>query len=424
MEKQRRRNGLRRNIPAAILAISCFAFFCPSVHAFCVSGACFDDYRPSSSSSYSRHRDDDIPVYYGPSPQELERRRQLEDERKRQEETRKRQEAAERANEEGIEFAKAGAWDQAIASFEKGLENDAGNGSIRHNLDLARDLKAKEKETRDLIQNQRLDDLQDEARKLMEAPDAQQRRPDVDRKAVAAEIKRLEAREAALEKAIKRDVKAINGLGFERRAADFEEWDRLAEDAREKQRQETKAQVLDILTSLVQEKMVDDFRDMDRKRVERLIKWLKMNSDVPIDETINVLRQIAKDPKRIRMAGQAKAIVDGIYLGVQGAGAESREDKARFLMDLLCTVGEGAGKIEGCHLFKSEVLLTEAAVYNNVARRIAVHEVELLTRMTERQLKALRSIDKVMVKHVSERNQVKSRLKELRALTADSRLSP
>lgn len=416
------RNGMRRVFLTTILAISPAIFSCPSVHAFCVSGACFDDYHPSSSSSYSRHRDDDIPVYTGPSPQELERRRKEEEERKRQEEERRRQQAAERANKEGIEFAKVGNWGEAIASFEKGLQNDPGNGSITHNLNLARDLKAKEKEAGDLIRNQKLNELEDDARKLFDAPDVPRRRPEAtdteaNPKGVAAERKRLLAREAALDRAIKQDVKAINGLGFKRRAADFEEWDRLAEDAQEKLRQEAKAQVLDILTSLVQEKMVDDFRDMDRKRVERLIKWLKQNSEVPIEETVNVLRQIAKNPKRIRMAGQAKAIVDGISLGVEGAGAESREDKAKFLMDLLCTVGEGAGKIEACHLFKSEVLVTEAAVYNNVARRVAVHEVERLTRMTERQLKALKSIDKVMAKHVAERNRVRARLKELRAST-------
>lgn len=57
--------------------------------------------------------------------------------------------------------------------------------------------------------------------------------------------------------------------------------------------------------------------------------------------------------------------------------------------------------------------LTVASLYNNVARRVAINEVERLTAMTEGQLRALAKINELMVKHVKERNDVRAKLKEL-----------
>jgi tetratricopeptide (TPR) repeat protein len=413
-----RRTMTSKSLLAALLFIVAVSFPSAVAHAFCVSGACFSDYHPSSSSSsYSSHRDnsDDIPIYTGPSPAELERQR-------KQKEAEERERAAESANDEGIGFAKNGAWDRAIASFRKALEYVPGDAKLKDNLKLARELKGKEKEAGHLMVEGGLDDLEAEARELYseQGPgDVQQKTADPDedaarRKAVAAERKRLLAREAALDKAIKQDVLAIGRLGFKRRAEDFQEWVDLSEKAREARQRETMNQGLDILASVLQDKMIEGFRDMDHKHIERLIKWLKQHSEVPIDELINVLRQAAKDPKRIRMAGQAKAIVDGINAGVEGAAAESREEKVKFYMTLFCDVMDGGLKAKWCGALKSEALWAEACVYNNAARRVSVHEVERLTQMTEKQLRGLKKLNEVIVHHVEERNEVRAKLKELR----------
>ncbi len=411
-------NAMLKHLLSALLLAAAVCAAPSLLHAFCVSGACFQDFRPSSS-SYSSPRDNSsvyFPTYSGPSPEELERKR-------KQKEEEERQRAAENANESGIEFAKAGDWGQAIASFKKALEYAPGNAELTHNLNLAQELKGQEKEAGSLIANDRLDDLEAEARQLLSAQvppvPVQHKNADTEadpaqRKAAAAKRKRLLAREAALDRAIRQDVIAIGRLGFDRRAKDFEEWVNLSDEAQNDLRREAKAQALDVLTSLAQDKMIESFRDMDRKRVERLIKWLKKNSEVPIDETINVLRQAAKDSKRVRMAGQAKAVVDGIYAGVEGAAAENREQKAKFYLTLLCDVGDGAAKMKWCGVLKSEALVTEAAVYNNAARRVAMGEVERLTQMTEKQLRGLKKLNEVVVRHVKERNEVRAKLKELR----------
>jgi hypothetical protein len=54
-----------------------------------------------------------------------------------------------------------------------------------------------------------------------------------------------------------------------------------------------------------------------------------------------------------------------------------------------------------------------ASLYNNLARRVAINEVERLTAMTEGQLRALAKINELMVKRVKERNDVRAKLKEL-----------
>lgn len=66
-----------------------------------------------------------------------------------------------------------------------------------------------------------------------------------------------------------------------------------------------------------------------------------------------------------------------------------------------------------CNAFKTVGKLTVASLYNNVARRVAINEVERLTAMTEGQLRALAKINELMVKHVKERNDVRAKLKEL-----------
>jgi len=403
-----------KNVSRALLLAATVCFTPSLTHAFCVSGACFDNFRPSSS-SYSSPRDRssvEIPTYAGPSPAELERQR-------KQQEEEERQRAAESANQSGIGFAKTGEWERAIAAFREALAYAPDNASVTHNLQLAEELKGKEREAGRLIANGRLNDLEAEARQLYSAqpaPEPVERKsgPEADpaqRKAAAAERKRLLAWEAALDRAIKQDVLAIKRLGFDRRAKDYEQWVNLSEKAQEELRKEAREQALDALTSLAQDQMIEGFRDMDRKRIERLIKWLKQNSEVPIDETVNVLRQAAKDSKRIRMAGQAKAIVDGINAGIEGAAAENREQKAKFYLTLLCDVAEGGAKMKWCGVLKSEALVTGAALYNNAARRVAVHEVERLTQLTEKQLKGLQKLNEVVVRHVKERNEVRAKLK-------------
>ena len=66
-----------------------------------------------------------------------------------------------------------------------------------------------------------------------------------------------------------------------------------------------------------------------------------------------------------------------------------------------------------CKLLQTETKLTIVALFNNATRRVAVHEVERLTTMTEDQLRGLTKISELMARHVLERNEVRTKLKEL-----------
>ena len=253
--------------------------------------------------------------------------------------------------------------------------------------------------------NAKVEALRGERDKLADEVDA----------AIAAEIHRLQVEDARLTRSIITDITAINNLGFARRAEDFEEWVKLAKGAQKQFEDECKTQAIDIVTSLAQEKMLDAFKGIDNARIKRLIEILEKKKDPTKEATLKALRELlaAKAIQRADLAKAAAVAATAIDRGVQGALAEKREDQLRLWMDMICDFSDMTEVMKGCHLIKSELLVVTAAVYNNASRRVARHEIERLTQMTEDQLRGLKKINEVLTKHVKERNAVRAKIKEL-----------
>jgi len=233
--------------------------------------------------------------------------------------------------------------------------------------------------------------------------------------AIVAEIQRLQVEDARLARRIDTDIAAINNLGFARRAEDFQEWVKHAKGAQKQFEDECKTQAIDIVTSLAQEKMFDALKGMDSARLKRLIEILEKEKDPTKEVTLKALRELlaAKAIQRADMAKEAAVAATAIDRGIQGALGEKREDQLRLWMDMICDFSEMTEVMKGCHLIKAELLVVTAALYNNASRRVARHEIERLTQMTEDQLRGLKKINEVLVKHVKERNAVREKIKEL-----------
>lgn len=233
--------------------------------------------------------------------------------------------------------------------------------------------------------------------------------------AIVAEIRRLQGEDARLTRSIDTGITAINNLGFARRAEDFQEWAKLADDTRKQFDDECKTQAIDIIASLAQEKMLDALKGMDSARLKRLIEMLEKKKDPTKEVTLKALRDLSAS-KAIGRAGMAKdaaMAATAIDRGIQGALVEKREDQLRLWMDMICDFSDMTEVMKGCHLIKSELLVVTAVVYNNASRRVARHEIERLTRMTEDQLRGLKKINEVLTKHVKERNAVRAKIKGL-----------
>lgn len=156
---------MRKYLPC-LLAVAALACNSGSASAFCVSGVCFSDFRPSSSPSTSRGSGDfsfTPPVHYGPSPEELQR----EKERKEQEERENRLGTARAAHARAMDCAKKGEWPCAVQQFRLALENDPGNQGVKNNLASAERLAKNEPALRSAFTERALDDMQEQARRLL-----------------------------------------------------------------------------------------------------------------------------------------------------------------------------------------------------------------------------------------------------------------
>lgn len=231
--------------------------------------------------------------------------------------------------------------------------------------------------------------------------------------AVASERRRLEQAVRELDSRIARDLTAIRNLGFDRRAEDFERWALMSREARAAREKEWRDQLTDVIASEVQDHMLDAFRNMDRVRIDALIRKLESNPDVPMYSVVGVLREALDDGTRARTVDQAKALVKGIERGLQGTRAGNREDWLRFATELLCDFAEALPGLRKCTVFKAIGFSSLASVENFGAQQIANARINELSTRTEKDLSSLKRLDDLMVRHVGERKAARDRLAEL-----------
>jgi hypothetical protein len=229
--------------------------------------------------------------------------------------------------------------------------------------------------------------------------------------AIDAEIALLGSRDKELTAALDRDAEAIRNLGFARRAEDFAEWEKLGADAKAQFENEVIDAATDQIAGKISDHLLESFSHFNAAKAGRWIKLLE-KVEPPPTELIRLIRKVGDIPDKARAIEDAAKIVQGIERLKQASAAQSREDMLLLGMDLICDVVPPPGDAS-CNAFKTIGKLTVASLYNNVARRVAINEVERLTTMTEGQLLALAKINELMVKHVKERNEVRAKLKQL-----------
>lgn len=232
--------------------------------------------------------------------------------------------------------------------------------------------------------------------------------------AILVERKRLEEIDRQLSAAIERDLTAIRRLGFSRRAEDFEEWEKLAEDAQKQLEDTVKGEVINAIASAVQDRMLHGFKKFDAETSRRWIAYLEKR-DPPMVETAAILRRIASlsDSDRARLAIEAKYLVKAIENMHKVSPVRTWTDAAPVMLDMICQGFPTEPIHSQCKAFRAISKITVAAAYNNVTRRVAITEVQSLTKMTEDQLKALEKINELLVKHVRERNDVRTKISAL-----------
>ena len=230
--------------------------------------------------------------------------------------------------------------------------------------------------------------------------------------AVNAEIKQLQVQHQKLSQSIDNDLRMIRSLGFNRRAEDFAEWEKLATDAKTDFESEVRAAVTDAIVSEAQDKLLATFKGFDKAKAREWIAALEQNNPPPV-ELIATIRRLSQVQSKEQIVRDAEFILKSIEHVEGVAGSKTRTEGVTVLVqDIVCDMSP-APLDKQCKLLQTETKLTIAALFNNATRRVAVHEVERLTTMTEDQLRGLTKISELMARHVHERNEVRTKLKEL-----------
>lgn len=325
-------------------------------------------------------------------------------------------EEAKALNEQGLVAWNNRDWQLAVQYFQSAVEKDPDNNVYRENLTNARrqielENERKAKAEADRIERERRK-VEDD-RRFRSERDASPLKgvgenaddflgldpPDSTLRPVSPATS---ARRRQLEIQIARDMQAIRNLGFARRAEDFEEWERLSENAREEFWNQVASELTNLVLDKSRDKLLKGFKHFDERKGDRWIAFLDSHENPPPPELIEAIRRVSRMRNKGRAAYDAKYIVDGIKKLNKSQKAKDLQTTAPVLLDLVCDVVPQKPLNRPCKLFRTAAKLTVASLYNNATRRVASAEVERMTTLNERQLHHLNRLQKVLAQHVKE----------------------
>jgi len=218
-----------------------------------------------------------------------------------------------------------------------------------------------------------------------------------------------------LDEAITNDLAAMRRLKLAKRAEEFEEWERLSTDARA----DLENQALDALISLGMtgaQRAATVVGSQNPWKAREMVARLKRTGvDEPyLLEAIGAVGAAKGKPGMAKAVNQwlealAKA-KDTYSVAKEGAKAREPKEKLNAALAALATVMAWGVEDPKLSMLVTELQLTTAAAYNNVARRIAADRIEQLTRLTEQELKSLKALDQRLKDHVQRRRQTREAL--------------
>lgn len=212
-----------------------------------------------------------------------------------------------------------------------------------------------------------------------------------------------------LDTKIERDLQAIRNLGLNRNAKDFHAWARLSYFEQRKFEEEFSETLADLSSDLVKGALLGKLKTFDRAKAA---KWVERI------ESLNLTPKPTALLEKLRAFGAGTAIHLGRDADIlvkeidafqkMHEGHEKKKETLRVVADLL-EVFVDDPKLK---ILLAEAKVTVGALFNNATRRVAIHEVERLTTMTEAQLRALAVLQRVLTKHAKERSELTAVLQE------------
>lgn len=225
-------------------------------------------------------------------------------------------------------------------------------------------------------------------------------------------IAQLVAQDQQITKAIEGNLNRIAELGFKHRAEDFEEWDKLSDDAKKEFVGQVEEQTIDLLSDKVEDGILSGVKGIPKERAAKWMAFLEKCEPRP-DAVIAAVQHMTTNETRERLAGDARILVIFLKNGYQGWNAQTREEMLNLALDNVCE-GVPSEALSGqCKLFRNEARVLSAEVYYGAATAVAREQVDRLTNLSEEQLEALAARNKVLKDQIHERSEVRSRIKLL-----------
>lgn len=328
---------------------------------------------------------------------------------------------------QGRQFFDGRQWDLAIASYREALVLRPGDTAAEANIRAAENNKQNllvyEEQLRQYEERRRTfetafagiqqaiedhisfaESIRGPARK---PPEAAQKRSFGDPESANDQIVREKI--AVLDEKIERDLQAVRNLGLNRNAKDYHAWARLSYFEQRKFEEEANEALGDVASDLVKSALLDKLKTFDRAKAAKWVERIEsLNLNPKPTALLEKLRAFGQGTA-MQLGGDADLLVKEIEaFQKMHEGHEKKKETLRVVAELLeIFVDDPKLKI-----LLAEAKVSAAAVFNNATRRVAIHEVERLTTMTEAQLRALAALQRVLTKHVKERNELTAILQE------------
>lgn len=225
-------------------------------------------------------------------------------------------------------------------------------------------------------------------------------------------IGQLVTQDQKLTRDIEGNLRSIEALGFKHRAEEFEEWNNLSEEAKQEFVDKVKEQAVDLLADKLEDGILAGTRGIPQEKASQWLAFLEKGKP-RTNSVVAAVQRMTTSETRAQLAADAGVLTTFLKTGYAGWNAETREQLLNLALDNVCEGVPGEALSAQCKLFRNEAKVLSAEVYYGAATYVARQQVNILTNLSEEQLKALAARNKVLKDQIRDRSEVRSRIKLL-----------
>jgi prefoldin subunit 5 len=222
-------------------------------------------------------------------------------------------------------------------------------------------------------------------------------------------IAQLVAQDQKLTRDIEGNLQSIEDLGFKHRAEEFEEWNKLSEEAKKDFAEKVQEQAVDLLADKFEEGILSGVKGISQARAAQWTAMLQKGNPKPV-AVIAAVQRMSTTETRVQLTADAGILTTFLKSGYAGWNAETREQLLTVALDNVCEGVAVEALSAQCKVFRSEAKVLSAEVYYGAATYIARQQVDALTKLSEDQLKGLAARNKVLQQQVQDRSEVRGKI--------------